>query len=76
MLYVEKGTPAHAFELAFKLRQLDKYEIAINGHSPLDALINPFRFTREGVNTYTVLNDGNVLAMFGVVSKWNNIKHG
>lgn len=76
MLYVEKGTPAHAFELAFKLRQLDKYEIAINGHSPLDALINPFRFTREGVNTYTVLNDGNVLAMFGVVSKRNNIKHG
>jgi len=76
MLYVEKGTPAHAFELAFKLRSLDKYEIALNNHTPLDALINPFRFTRPNVNTYTVLDNGSVVAMFGVVSTKYNIKHG
>lgn len=76
MLYVEKGTPAHAFELAFKLRQLDKYEVALAGHDPLTALITPFRYTRENVNTYTVLKNGEVLAMFGVVSQKNNLKYG
>lgn len=75
-LYVEKGTPAHAFELAFKLRQLDKYELALAGHDPLTALVNPFRFTRPNVNTYTVLKNGEVLAMFGVVSTRHNEKHG
>ena len=76
MLYVEKGTPAHAFELAFKLRDLDKYEIAISGHDPLTALINPFRFNRPNVNTYTVLDNGTVVAMFGVVSNRHNPKYG
>tara|TARA_R100001530_G_scaffold5435_1_gene6744 strand:- start:3549 stop:4079 length:531 start_codon:yes stop_codon:yes gene_type:complete len=77
MLVVERGTPAHAFELAFNLRQEDKYEVAIVGHDPLTALINPFRYTRDNVNTYTVLDlDGNVKSMFGVVSQRNNIKHG
>ena len=54
MLYVEKGTPAHAFELAFKLRSLDKYEIALNNHTPLDALINPFRFTNSLLKSFTL----------------------
>jgi hypothetical protein len=76
MLYVEKGTPAHAFELAFKLRELDKYELALNGRDPLSALIDPFRFNRPNVNTYTVLKDNKVLAMFGVVSTRINPKHG
>jgi len=76
MLYVEKGTPAHAYELAFKLRPLDKFEVALGGHDPLTALINPFRYTRDNVNTYTVLKDGKALAMFGVVSNKRNLKHG
>jgi len=76
MLYVEKGTPAHAYELAFKLRDIDKYEIALMGHDPLFALVTPFRYSRENVNTYTVLNDGKVVAMFGVVSNKDNPKHG
>ena len=76
MLYVEKGTPSHAFELAFDLRQEDKYEVALAGHTPLDALISPFRFSRKGVNTYTVLDSGIPVAMFGVVSTPYNVKHG
>jgi hypothetical protein len=76
MLYVEKGTPAHAFELAFKLRQSDKFELALMGHDPLTALINPFRYTRPNVNTYTVLEKDNVLSMFGVVSTMKNPKIG
>lgn len=77
MLVVEKGTPAHSFELAFNLRQEDKYEVAIIGHDPLTALITPFRYTRENVNTYTILDlQGNVKSMFGVVSQRNNPKHG
>ncbi len=76
MLYVEKATPAHAFELAFDLRQEDKYEIALMGHTPLDALIAPFRYTRKGVNTYTVLDNDKPVAMFGVVSTQYNHKHG
>ena len=51
MLYVEKGTPAHAFELAFKLKQSDKYELAIMGHDPLTSLTNVFRYKRKGIRT-------------------------
>lgn len=76
MLYVEKGEPAHAFELAFKLRQIDMFEVAMMGHDPLYALVTPFRFTRDGVKTYTVLKNKEVLAMFGVVSTKNNPKRG
>ena len=76
MLYVEKSTPEHAFALAFDLRQEDKYEVALAGHTPLDALIAPFRYTRQGVNTYTVLNTGIPVAMFGVISTPQNVKHG
>ena len=55
MLYVEKGIPAHAFELASKLRQQDKYELALMGNDPINALLAPFRFNRPNINTYTVL---------------------
>ena len=60
MLYVEKGIPAHAFELASKLRQQDKYELALMGNDPINALLAPFRFNRPNVNTYTVLEKDNV----------------
>jgi len=76
VLYVEKGTPADAFELAFKLKQIDKYEVAMAGHTPLEALVNPFRFTRPNVNTYTVFDSEEVVAMFGVVSKRNDLRKG
>ena len=76
MLYVEKSTPEHAFDLAFDLRQEDKYEVALAGHTPLEALIAPFRYTRDGVNTYTVLDSGIPVAMFGVISTPHNIRHG
>jgi hypothetical protein len=76
MLYVEKSTPADAFDLSFKLRQLDKFEVAAMGHSPLDVLIAPFRYTRKGVNTYSVFYNDSVIAMFGVISTPQNIKHG
>ena len=76
MLYVEKGTPAHAFELAYKLKQSDKYELAIMGHDPLTALTNVFRYSRKGIRTYTVFEKDNVLAMFGVVSEAKNEKKG
>ena len=76
MLYVEKAIPNHAFDLAFKLRPLDKYEVCAMGNTPLEVLIAPFRYTRKGVNTYTVLDDGYVVAMFGVISNADNIKKG
>lgn len=76
MLYVEKGIPAHAFELASKLRQQDKYELALMGNDPINALLAPFRFNRPNINTYTVLEKDNVLSMFGVVSDKINPKKG
>ena len=76
MLYVEKGIPAHAFELAFKLKESDKYELAIMGHDPLTALTNVFRYSRKGIRTYTVFEEDKVLAMFGVVSEEKNQKRG
>ncbi len=76
MLYVEKSIPNHAFDLAFKLRPLDRFEVAAMGNTPLEALIAPFRYTRENVNTYTVLDDGNVVAMFGVISTAHDPKKG
>lgn len=76
MLYVEKATPNDAFDLAFNLRQLDKYEVAAMGNTPLEVLIAPFRYTRNGVNTYTVFYNKEVVAMFGVISTPQNPKHG
>ena len=56
-LYVEKGTPTHAFELAEKLRQQDIEECALAGNTPTQSLINPFRYQRDNVNTYTILKN-------------------
>ncbi len=71
-LFVEKATPSNAFDLAFNLRQVDKYEIAMMGLDPLTALLAPFRYTRKGVITYSVLtHDNKVACMFGVVSSRN-----
>ncbi len=75
-LYVEKGTPTHAFELAEKLRQQDIEECALAGNTPTQSLINPFRYQRDNVNTYTILKNDEVVAMFGVVSTANDLKKG
>jgi len=75
-LYVEKGTPTHAFELAEKLRKQDIEECALAGNTPEQSLINPFRYRRDNVNTYSVLKNGEVIGMFGVVSTANDIKKG
>ena len=66
-LYVEKGTPTHAFELAEKLRESDIFECALGGNTPMQSLISPFRYRRDNVNTYPVLKNNEVIAMFGVV---------
>ena len=52
MLYVEKTTPEDCFELAKNLKQVDKYELAIWGLDPLQALLQPFRYTKRKVHTY------------------------
>ena len=75
-LYVEKGTPTHAFELAEKLRESDIFECALGGNTPMQSLISPFRYRRDNVNTYTVLKNEEVIAMFGVVSAQNILKNG
>ena len=75
-LYVEKGTPTHAFELAEKLRESDIFECALGGNTPMQSLISPFRYRRDNVNTYTILKNKEVIAMFGVVSAQNNLKNG
>ena len=51
MLYVEKTTPEDCFELAKNLKQVDKYELAIWGLDPLQALMQPFRYTKRKVHT-------------------------
>ena len=56
MLYVEKTTPEDCFELAKNLKQVDKYELAIWGLDPLQALLQPFRYTKRKVHTYTTVS--------------------
>ena len=56
MLYVEKTTPEDCFELAKNLKQVDKYELAIWGLDPLQALLQPFRYTKRKVHTYTIFD--------------------
>ena len=77
MLYVEKTTPEDCFKLAKNLKQVDKYELAIWGLDPLQALLQPFRYTKRKVHTYTIFDKNKeVAAIFGTVSSRQNDKVG
>tara|TARA_R110000868_G_scaffold48138_2_gene156827 strand:- start:1138 stop:1671 length:534 start_codon:yes stop_codon:yes gene_type:complete len=77
MLYVEKTTPEDCFRLAPNLKQLDRYEVALWGMDPLQALLVPFRFKKFNEHTYTVFDiDHNVVAIFGVTPSLNDPKIG
>jgi|TARA_R100001463_G_scaffold1428_1_gene6374 hypothetical protein len=68
MLYVEKTIPEHCFLLAPNLKPLDRYEIALWGLDPLQALLQPFRYSRPNVNSFTILTkEHKVAAIFGAV---------
>lgn len=58
--------PDDCFELAPKLKQLDKYELATVGQDPLSALMFPFRAHRKNTITFSLFNDQHeVIAMWG-----------
>jgi hypothetical protein len=72
MLYVEKTTPEDCFRLAPNLKQLDKFEVALWGFDPLQALLLPFRYKTLSKHTYTVFDKSdNVVAIFGVTPVTN-----
>ena len=77
MLYVEKTTPEDCFRLAPNLKQLDKFEVALWGMDPLQALLIPFRYKKNNKHTYTVFDTShNIVAIFGVAPTINNTKAG
>ena len=47
MLYVEKTIPEHCFDLAPRFKSIDRYELALWGLDPLQALLQPFRFKKK-----------------------------
>ena len=57
MLYVEKTVPADCFELAPKLQNIDRFEIAVTGLDPLKALLLPFLKKRPNTHTFSIFND-------------------
>ena len=78
-LIVEKTTPEHCFDLAPRLKSIDRYELALWGLDPLLALLQPFRFTRrKNIHTFTILTESKqeVVAIFGAVPTKNNHKIG
>jgi len=78
-LVVEKTTPEHCFDLAPRLKSIDRYELALWGLDPLLALLQPFRFTRrKNIHTFTILTESKqeVVAIFGAVPTRNNNKIG
>ena len=78
-LIVEKTTPEHCFDLAPRLKSIDRYELALWGLDPLLALLQPFRFTRrKNIHTFTILTESKqeVVAIFGAVPTRNNNKIG
>ena len=78
-LVVEKTTPEHCFDLAPRLKSIDRYELALWGLDPLLALLQPFRFTRrKNIHTFTILTESKqeVVAIFGAVPTRNNHKIG
>ena len=78
-LVVEKTTPEHCFDLAPRLKSIDRYELALWGLDPLQALLQPFRFKRrKNIHTFTILTESKqeVVAIFGAVSTRQNEKIG
>lgn len=78
-LVVEKTTPEHCFDLAPRLKSIDRYELALWGLDPLLALLQPFRFIRrKNIHTFTILTESKqeVVAIFGAVPTRNNHKIG
>jgi len=78
-LVVEKTTPEHCFDLAPRLKSIDRYELALWGLDPLFALLQPFRFIRrKNIHTFTILTESKqeVVAIFGAVPTRNNNKIG
>lgn len=78
-LVVEKTTPEHCFDLAPRLKSIDRYELALWGLDPLLALLQPFRFIRrKNIHTFTILTESKqeVVAIFGAVPIRNNNKIG
>ena len=77
-LVVEKTTPEHCFDLAPRLKSIDRYELALWGLDPLLALfLQPFRFKRrKNIHTFTILTESKqeVVAIFGAVSTKHNEK--
>jgi|TARA_R100001530_G_scaffold13965_1_gene12753 hypothetical protein len=78
MLYVEKTIPDHCFDLAPRLKSLDRYEIAVLGLDPLHALLLPFRYNRPNIHTFTILTEHTkeVVAIFGVIPTKTNPRVG
>ena len=78
-LVVEKTIPEHCFDLAPRLKSIDRYELALWGLDPLLALLQPFRFIRrKNIHTFTILTESKqeVVAIFGAVPTKNNNKIG
>ena len=78
-LIVEKTTPEHCFDLAPRLKSIDRYELALWGLDPLLALLQPFRFIRrKNIHTFTILTESKqeVVAIFGAVPTKHNDKIG
>ena len=77
-LIVEKATPEHCFDLAPRLKSIDRFELGLWGLDPLQALLQPFRYKRPNIHSFTILTESKqeVVAMFGAVSGRNNHKIG
>ena len=67
-MYMDIAIPDDCFELAPKLKQTDKYELAVMGRDPLWTLLYPFRINRPNVHTFGVYqksyNRSNVWLLF------------
>ena len=76
-MYMDIAVPDDCFELAPKIKQTDKYELAVMGKDPLWVLLYPFRINRENVHTFGVYkDDGTIVAMFGGCGSQANPKKG
>ena len=77
-LIVEKTIPDHCFDLAPRLKSIDRYELGVWGLDPLQALLQPFRYTRSNVHSFTILTESKqeVVAIFGAVPVKHNHKIG
>ena len=76
-MYMDVAVPDDCFVLAQKLKQTDKYELAVTGKEPLWVLLYPFRINRPNVHTFSVYKDNDeVVAMFGCCGEKGNPQRG